>query len=349
MKSELRKRKKRFWGFCLALMLLMGSIIPMTTFATAYDADVVFTEGTIVSGGDSIKFMYDTELYDGSAVIQYFDYGQPYTPYFYITAGDIKTNLDGEGKHTHTVLPYSGTELAADEFKEWKVTSVSRSGGKIQTIQLTAVAEIWSDITYELDGGTNGAGNPDKYCEGVGVASLADASKSGFTFDGWYADAAFNMPVTSIPAVAVGDLVLYAKFTQNVPNVYAINYELDGGTNGSGNPATYTEGVGVASFADASKSGYTFNGWYADAGFTTPVTSISTTQTGNVALYAKFVQIPINDDDTTVPAAPTTTPPKLDTVPKTGDEGPGMVMFAVALLSGAAVVFMKHKQKNERG
>ena len=43
---------------------------------------------------------------------------------------------------------------------------------------------------------------------------------------------------------------LYAKFTANNYNIF---YELDGGSNGEGNPDSYTYGIGVASLADAEK------------------------------------------------------------------------------------------------
>lgn len=143
-------------------------------------------------------------------------------------------------------------------------------------------------ITYELNGGTVTTGaNPDHYVAGEVVTSFADAAKTGYTFGGWYSDAACTAgnEVTEISATQTGDITLYAKF---IVNDYQITYVLDGGTNGEGNPTGYVQGLGVASFADATKTGYTFGGWYSDASFTTAVTSISATQTGNLTLYAKF-------------------------------------------------------------
>ena len=84
------------------------------------------------------------------------------------------------------------------------------------------------------------------------------------------------------PTDASGDKTLYAKF---IPNSYDIEYELDGGTNGS-NPVKYTYGTGVASFKDASKANYDFTGWYDDSSLTNKVTSIGKTETGKKTLYA---------------------------------------------------------------
>jgi len=140
-------------------------------------------------------------------------------------------------------------------------------------------------ITYNLAGGTNAASNPNTYTYNTGIASFADPSKTGYTFNGWYDDASFTNRVTNISSSQIGDTTLYAKYTVNS---YSITYNLAGGTNAASNPNTYTYNTGIASFADPSKEGYPFEGWYDDASFTNKVTAISTTQTGDITLYAKY-------------------------------------------------------------
>ena len=51
------------------------------------------------------------------------------------------------------------------------------------------------------------------------------------------------------------------------PIQYSIKYDTDGGTNGAGNPSTYTVLYGVT-FAAPTKTGYTFNGWRDENGNT---------------------------------------------------------------------------------
>ena len=81
------------------------------------------------------------------------------------------------------------------------------------------------------------------------------------------------------------DLVL----NDNNQPAYKIDYELSGGTNASSNPLVYEKSKGVASFANPTKSGYTFDGWYRNADFTgNRVTSIAAGTTGDVKLYAKW-------------------------------------------------------------
>ena len=156
---------------------------------------------------------------------------------------------------------------------------------------------------------------------------------------------------------------LYAKFTANNYNIF---YELDGGSNGEGNPDSYTYGIGVASFADAEKEGYTFEGWYADAEFTTQITSIDATQIRDVTLHAKFVE---DEEETTTEEESTTEEEttveenttnnsgnepddttssgtdKKDDVPKTGDNTPIVWLFILSILSGTGLIITVKKRR----
>lgn len=88
--------------------------------------------------------------------------------------------------------------------------------------------------------------------------------------------------------VGADDLVttadtVYAIWTENE---YTITYELDGGTNNAGNPATFGVTDLDITLLDATKDLNTFGGWFSDAELTTEVETI--TEVGNVTLYAKF-------------------------------------------------------------
>jgi len=90
------------------------------------------------------------------------------------------------------------------------------------------------------------------------------------------------------------------------PVKYDIIYNLDGGTNNSSNPATYTV-IDNIKFQAPTKKGYDFFGWYLDEDFTKPITGInegtnnnftsaedmynklSTRSTGAITVYAKFI------------------------------------------------------------
>ena len=71
-------------------------------------------------------------------------------------------------------------------------------------------------VIYHLDGGANATDNPATYMAGAAVP-LADPTKEGFEFQGWYADAGFTVRVTEIPADASGDVELWAKWKEQKP------------------------------------------------------------------------------------------------------------------------------------
>ena len=73
---------------------------------------------------------------------------------------------------------------------------------------------------------------------------------------------------------------------------YTITYELEGGTNAPENPAGYNVETGTITLKDPVKTGYTFAGWYKTEDFTgVAVTKIAQGSTGNITLYAKWIEI----------------------------------------------------------
>ena len=82
------------------------------------------------------------------------------------------------------------------------------------------------------------------------------------------------------------NLTLYANWTAIQ---YKITYMLDGGTNNKDNVSKYTVEDEITLY-NASKTGYTFNGWFTDDKFTsTVVESIVKGSHGDIVLYANFV------------------------------------------------------------
>ena len=73
----------------------------------------------------------------------------------------------------------------------------------------------------------------------------------------------------------------------------AVTLNANGGTINSGNITEYTEGTGAALPTDVTKDGHQFGGWYDNAGLTgSPVTAISTSDTGNKEYWAKWTANP---------------------------------------------------------
>jgi uncharacterized repeat protein (TIGR02543 family) len=79
-------------------------------------------------------------------------------------------------------------------------------------------------------------------------------------------------------------IALNATFV--LEDIYLVTYYLNGGTNHASNPATfYADDLPIA-LGDPTKTGYTFNDWYTEAGFTNAISSLTEEQ--NYSLYAKF-------------------------------------------------------------
>ena len=115
-------------------------------------------------------------------------------------------------------------------------------------------------------------------------------TRNGYIFDGWYSEEdgagtqfteddgilLLEWDQTQVPK-------LYAEW---IPISYTITYVLNGGTNASANPTTYTIEDSIT-FAAPTRSGYRFAGWYTDSAFSIGATTIQNTQ-GNITLYAKW-------------------------------------------------------------
>jgi uncharacterized repeat protein (TIGR02543 family) len=141
-------------------------------------------------------------------------------------------------------------------------------------------------ITYYLEGGTNNINNAAIYFYGVRL-TLSNPTQTGCSFGGWYDNAGYTgTAVTAINPTTTGAVKLYAQWTANI---YNITYHLDGGTNSAENATNYTYYVG-STLSNPTKTGFTFEGWYDNASFTGEVvTVISSTTSGDITLYAKWV------------------------------------------------------------
>lgn len=112
--------------------------------------------------------------------------------------------------------------------------------------------------------------------------------KPGYTGN-WYRHSTYHVGSqwdfdSDIPT---GDMTLYVDY---ILDTYNISYHLDGGTNGPANKSTYTYNDDDITLLDASKEGYTFDGWYDDASFSGSVsTLLDTSDEEDKDYYAKWI------------------------------------------------------------
>jgi uncharacterized repeat protein (TIGR02543 family) len=151
------------------------------------------------------------------------------------------------------------------------------------TLSASWILIEYYDIIYHLDGGINSVNNPDKYSNSSNTIILEDATKTGFTFLGWYSEETFISKVTKIEQGSTNDITLYARFA-------AETYTLHFVTNGGSEVSDITEEYGKEISVSTIKEGYIFVGWYKDSSLS--LASYyelgSTMPAENLTLYAKW-------------------------------------------------------------
>jgi uncharacterized repeat protein (TIGR02543 family) len=147
-------------------------------------------------------------------------------------------------------------------FTEWDFDTDTVNANLILYAKWTAVSYR---ITYELNGGTQGA-NPATSYTIESAVTLPTPAKAGSIFDGWYGNEGFTgEAATQIPAGSTGDKTFWAKWspagTAGITVQYWINEQGHiAFTNGTS--ASVTTAAGQSVVIAASGTGYAGQKWY---------------------------------------------------------------------------------------
>jgi len=141
----------------------------------------------------------------------------------------------------------------------------------------------WTINEYTISFDSNGGSSVSQMIEDYGTVISAPTAptKTGYSFVGWYSDIGLATPYvfTMMPAE---NLMLYAKWAINE---YTITFETDGGSSVA--PITADFNSIVTAPLDPTKEFYIFEGWYADAEFTTEYL-FTNMPAANITVYAKW-------------------------------------------------------------
>lgn len=123
MNKEIKLRKRRFWAICFVIVFAMIQSIPSSvlaaTYTTAGEGEEMTLGTTVLHPGDIINYHYD--YWDvGTSNIYYCDADANKTP----IGSDSYSRSDSSSNESFTVKEYMGTELSAEDFKEWKVDKI---------------------------------------------------------------------------------------------------------------------------------------------------------------------------------------------------------------------------------
>lgn len=233
-----------------------------------------------------------------------------------------------------------------------ELTDTGGQSGIIYNLNLTiessyaiTVAAPGTLVTFDPQQGTASAATASVgYNQALSTITMPTAQRAGFTFEGWFTQPTGGTLVTSTYAAAtvpVADMTLYAHWTQN-PNV--LTYDGQGGT-----PTLATQNVAYGqplssiTLTSATRSGFTFDGWYTASTGGVLVDSTyaaATTPTGPVTLYARWAAIPV------VVASTADSP---STLVLTGSEVETQLQLALTLLSlGLAILVMALFRRRQR-
>ena len=92
-----------------------------------------------------------------------------------------------------------------------KVLNLTSENNAIMTFYAVWEIENYT-ITYELNGGKNVQRNPNSYTVETDTITLANATRTGYVFLGWYIDNTFTNPITKIVKGSTENIILYAKW-----------------------------------------------------------------------------------------------------------------------------------------
>lgn len=324
------------------------------TFPTAYT--VTFGKGT---GGSSVTAKYNSTFFNSGTKVQS---GKTVTFTQSASAGytfkEWNTKSDGKGTtlstnatYTHTVAttntvyaiytpnkytvkfnPNGGTGSMADQafiygteqnltanaftnvgysFNGWN-TNAAGTGTKyadkarVNNLTTTNNATVnlyaqWEEITYAITykdqgdkpfSGTHESGYPTQHTYNT-TTTLLGATKSGYTFAGWYRDSeCAGARVETLGVDITEAITLYAKW--DVAS-YTINFDLEGGTGGTTTELTVPFGAQLPNITIPTKAGYLFLGYYnGDDGtgtqyYDTSGKGLETMPANNLTLHAKWL------------------------------------------------------------
>ena len=279
----MNKIKKTLSAFLTILLLV--SAFGVTAFAEGGNTTLTTTIPCTVTlqVGDHGKVTVDGTDYTGNASFQR-DAGTAVTYTF-----------APNGLYSVDKVIYNGTEVTSElSGNTWTAPALTGNAALSVSFKLIGGGTPTYTVTFDANGhGTAPAAQT--VLSGTTATKPTDPTVSGWTFEGWYKEAActnafdFATPIT-------GDITLYAKWTEKnddgdeppVPVTYTVTFD----ANGHGTaPAAQTveSGKTATKPADPTASGWSFGGWYKEAACTNAF-DFSTPITGDITLYAKWTE-----------------------------------------------------------
>ena len=218
------------------------------------------------------------------------------------TPAPVPQNIAHNSKVTEPAAMTRTGYIFGGWFKETAHTNQWNFANDTVTGDITIYAK-WTlnqyTVTFNADGGTP-APAQQTIDHGGKVTQPSAMTRTGYTFGGWYKEAAFTNQWNFASDVVTSDTAIYAKW---MLNQYTVTFNADGGTPV---PAQQNIGYGgkVTQPSAMTKTNYTFIGWFKEASHTNQWNFATDVVTANITLYAKWnynLIIPLTDVNFVVP------------------------------------------------
>ena len=236
------------------------------TFTTMPASDITLYAKWAI---DSYAVTFDNNTGTGSMSIQNSNYnvaanltGNTFTKTGYTFAG-WNTSADGLGTSYADAVSYSFTS-SVTLYAQWTINSYA--------------------VTFDNNTGTGSMSIQNSNYNVAANLTSNTFTKTDYTFAGWNtaADGSGTSYTDAVSYSFTSSVTLYAKWAINS---YTITFSVDGGS--SVTAITQNYGTSVSAPSAPTKTGYTFDGWYSNAGLTSAYT-FTTMPASDIMLYAKW-------------------------------------------------------------
>ncbi|MDR1953520.1 MAG: GBS Bsp-like repeat-containing protein, partial [Clostridiales Family XIII bacterium] len=241
------------------------------------------------SGGAGIGTGYNSDLNGNIIISASTVYAYAYIDYAY-NDGAAGIGTGKNGTVTGDIIISGGNVYAYTDS-----SSAARIGNGVGgTIGGNILITLPVRVSFDATGGSPAPAARMLYYDDV-YGTIANATRSGYVFDGWYTAASGGTKVQSTTKMLeTGAHMLYAHWT---PTSHTVTFDSNGG-NAVANKSV-KQGTAVGTLPTPTRSGHTFDGWYTAKSGGSKISS-NTIVSANVTYYAHWTLTAFTASDLTV-------------------------------------------------
>jgi len=139
-------------------------------------------------------------------------------------------------------------------------------------------------VTVAFDSRDGSAVSPQTILPNEKAVKPTNPTRSGYIVAGWYKDSTYSNEWNFDTDIVTANMTLYAKWIKG----YLVTWNTDGGVP-TPTQTSVVDGGSITAPNGMTKAGYTFGGWYSNAGLTVEAAFPLTSVTESKTFYAKWI------------------------------------------------------------